>query len=104
VNRVLVSKAVYNSAAEGATDSFSFVTGKHALLVHTPSSPGLMQPAAGYIFAWTGFSGEGNMGIRVSQIPMPWRGLGTVRTEASMAFDMQVVGSDLGYFFSGVVS
>lgn len=103
VDRVLVSQAVYNSAAEGATDSFSFVTGKHALLCYTPSAPGLMVPAAGYIFAWTGFSGEQNMGIRVSQIPMPWRGLGTVRTEASMAFDMQLIGTDLGYFFNSVV-
>lgn len=102
VERVVVSKAVYNSAAEGATGSYSFVTGKHALLVYTPKSPGLMVPAAGYIFAWSGFSGVNNMGIRVSQIPMPWKGLSTIRTEASMAFDMQKVASDLGYFFSGV--
>lgn len=103
IDRVVVSKAVYNSAAEGATNSFSFVAPKSALLVHTPSSPGLMIPAAGYIFAWSGFTNQNTMGIKVSQIPMPWRGLGTVRTEASMAFDMQVVASGLGYYFSGIV-
>lgn len=102
VEKVLVSTAIYNTANEGATDSYSFVTGKNALLCYTPSAPGLMVPAAGYIFAWSGFSGVNNMGIRVSQIPMPWRGLGTVRTEASMAFDMQKVAGDLGYFFSSV--
>lgn len=104
IDRVVVSKAVYNSANEGATDSFSFVTGKDALLCYAASSPGLMVPSAGYIFPWQGFTGMNNMGVRVSSIPMPWRGLGTIRTEAEMAFDMKLVGSDLGVFFSGVVS
>jgi len=27
-----------------------------------------------------------------------------VRTEAEMAFDMQVVGNDLGYFFASIVA
>jgi hypothetical protein len=35
---------------------------------------------------------------------MPWRGIKTVRTEAEMAFDMQVVGNDLGYFFASIVA
>ena len=33
---------------------------------------------------------------------MNWLGLGTVRTEGEMAFDMQVVGKDLGVFFSAI--
>lgn len=104
VERVVVSKAVYNSVNEGATDSFSFVTGKDALLCYAAPNAGLMVPSAGYIFPWQGFTGMNNMGVRVSSIPMPWRGLGTVRTEAEMAFDMKLVGSDLGVFFSGIVS
>lgn len=104
IDKVLVSKAVYNSANEGATDSFSFVTGKSALLAYAAPNAGLMVPSAGYIFPWQGFTGMNNMGVRVSSIPMPWRGLGTIRTEAEMAFDMKLVGSDLGVFFNNIVS
>lgn len=104
VERVVVSKAVYNSAAEGVAVSMSFVGGKNALLCYTPSSPGLMVPAAGYTFGWSGFTGLNSLGVRVAQIPMNWLGLGMTRNECEMAFDMQVVGTDLGYFFSNIVS
>lgn len=101
VERFDVSKAVYNSSSEGIAGSYSFVASKDALLVHRAPEPGIMIPSAGYTFSWTGMGN--NLGVRVSQIPMPWLGLETVRTEAEMAFDMQVVGSDLGYHFSGIV-
>lgn len=108
VNRVVVSKAVYNTTAEQAGSSptagtYSFVASKDALLCHTAPEPGLMIPTAGYIFAWSGLTGLNTMGVRIAQIPMPWLGLETVRTEGEMAFDMQVIGSDLGYHFSGIV-
>ena len=35
VERVLVSKGVYNSGVEGGTDSFSFMAGKNALLTYS---------------------------------------------------------------------
>ncbi|WP_407146255.1 hypothetical protein [Bradyrhizobium sp. ORS 86] len=103
VERSVVSKAVYNAATEGATGSYNFIASKDALLCHSASEPGLMIPTAGYTFAWSGLTGLNSMGIRVAQIPMPWLGLETVRTEAEMAFDMQVIGSDLGYHYSGIV-
>ena len=110
VDRVLVSKAVYNSAVENAaavpttpSGTYAFIAGKNALLAHVAPEPGIMIPSAGYVFAWTGLSNMNTMGVRVSQIPMPWRGLGTVRTEAEMAFDMEAVSTDLGAYFSGIV-
>lgn len=105
VERVVVSKAVYNSAAEGATDSFNFVVGKHALLVYAAPEPGLMVPSGGYIFPWMGLldGAGGSQGVAITQIQMDWLGKGTVRMEGQMAFDMQVVGSDLGVFFNGIV-
>lgn len=103
IEKVIVSRGVYNSAAEGVTDSFAFMMGKSALLCYAAPAPGLMVPSAGYTFSWSGFSGIDNMGVRMLQIPMPWLGNNTVRTEGEMAFDMQVVGSDLGYFFSNIV-
>jgi hypothetical protein len=111
VDRVIVSKAVFNATAEQAvggagavaTPSFGFIASKDALLCYSAPAPGIMVPTAGYIFAWSGLTGLNNMGVRVAQIPMPWLGLETVRTEGEMAFDMQVIGSDLGYHFSGIV-
>ena len=103
VDRVLVSEGVYNSAQEGATNSFSFIVGKHALLCYAAPSPALMTPSAGYTFGWSGFTGLNNLGIRTNQIPMNWLGMGTVRDECEMAFDMQIVSADLGAFFSGIV-
>jgi hypothetical protein len=102
IGQIVVSKAVYNTAQENLTATMSFVAGKNALLVYAAPSPGLMVASAGYTFGWTGFTGLNSLGIRVAQIPMNWLGLGTVRTEGEMAFDMQVVGSDLGIFFSGI--
>lgn len=102
IEQVVVSRAVYNTAAEGVTASMSFVSGKHALVVYAAPSPGLLQPSAGYTFGWSGFTGLNSLGITAAQISMPWLGLGTVRNEVQMAFDMQVVGSDLGFFFSGI--
>lgn len=103
IEKVVVSRGVYNAAAEGVTDSFAFMMGKSALLCYAAPAPGLMVPSAGYTFSWSGFSGIDTMGVRMLQIPMPWLGNNTVRTEGEMAFDMQVVGSDLGYFFSNIV-
>jgi hypothetical protein len=110
VERVIVSKAVYNTSAESAaavpgvgSGVYSFVASKDALLCHSASAPGLMIPTAGYIFAWSGLTGLNTIGVRIAQIPMPWLGLETVRTEGEMAFDMQVVGKDLGIRFAGIV-
>lgn len=104
IERIVVSRAVYNSAAENVAANMQFVAGKVALLAYSAPSPGLMQPTAGYTFGWSGLTGLNNLGIRVAQIPMNWRGLGTVRDEAEMAFDMKTVGTDLGYFFNTIVA
>ena len=111
VDRIVVSKAVYNTTPEQAvagagsvaTPTYSFVASKDALFVHAAPEPGIMVPSAGYIFPWSGFTGINSMGVRVATIPMPWLGLETVRTEGEMAFDMLVIGADLGYHFAGIV-
>jgi len=102
INRVVVSKAVFNSAGENLAASMAFVMGKHALVTYSAPAPGLMLPTAGYTFAWSGFTGINSLGIRIAQIPMNWLGLGTIRNEAEMAFDMQPVGTDLGFFFNAI--
>ncbi len=106
VDRVLVAKSTYNTAAEGATGSYSFAVGKVALLCHSAPEPGLMVPSAGYIFGWAGLEGNNSDGISAWSEPVPNRGRpgSTVRCEAEMAFDMKLVGSDLGYFFTSIVA
>lgn len=104
VDEVLVSKAVYNSATEGATGSYSFVMGKTALLCHRASAPSMMEASAGYIFSWSGFTGLNNAGIRVQQMPIPLKGNGATRIEGEMSFDMTCVSPDLGYFYNTIVA
>lgn len=50
VNKLLVGRSVYESAEEGETSSMAFIWGKQVTLLYAPESPGLMKPAAGYIF------------------------------------------------------
>lgn len=103
VEEVLVSQAVYNSAAEGQTGTYSFIQGKNALLCYSTPNPGLMEPTAGYTMAWQGFTGLNNLGVRILAIPMPWLGSSMVRIDGEMSFDMVVVSKDMSYFFSGIV-
>lgn len=105
IDQILVSKAVYNTAKEGQPANMSFVMGKSALLCYRASSPGIMEPTAGYTFAWSGLAPEmNNLGVAAYQIPVPLRGIGTIRNECEMAFDMQIVGTDLGYYFDSIVA
>lgn len=107
VDRVVVAKATYNASNKGnATPTYSFAVGKVALLCHAAPAPGLMIPSAGYIFGWAGLEGTNSLGISSWSEPVPNRGKpgSTVRVEAEMAFDMKLVGSDLGYFFTSIVA
>lgn len=106
VENFYVMEAVQNSAAEGLTESNAFIGGKHALLVHTPSSAGLMTPAAGLTFAWNNLQGVQNLGVTVESFSDDaLRRVGVAEhIQAKMAYDMKVVGADLGYFFDTVIA
>ena len=102
IERVLVSKSVKATNAEGATGAYSFTTGKTALLCHVASSPGLLTPSAGYTFAWTGVSD--GMGATIGTSSFRLESLRATRVESQIAFDNKVVASDLGYFWNTVVA
>lgn len=102
VDRVLTAWATRNTAQEQAADSMDFVFGKNALLVYAAPNPSLMTPSGGYIFAWTGYTGAGPEGNRISRFRMDH--LRSDRIEGEMAFDMKVVASDVGCFFSAAVA
>ena len=94
LDRVLIGRAIYNSADEGATPSYAAIWGKHALVCHVAPNPGLMTPSAGYTFVARPF--------RVRR----WRDDAKEAEiiEASIIADFVITGSGLGYFFSNVVS
>lgn len=103
LDEILVSKAVKATSLEGAaTATFGFVAGKHALLAYAAPTPGLLAPSAGYIMSWKGVSGGLGKTIGTKRIRM--EELASDRIEAESAFDMKVVGADLGYFFASVVA
>ncbi len=102
VDRIVVSKAIENTAAEGATNSHSFIAGKHALLAYAAPSPGLMTPTAGYTFSWNGFMGASANGHRIRSFRLDRQNAD--RVEIDMAYTQKLVSADLGYFWGSIVS
>ncbi len=106
VENFYVMEAVKNDAVEGLAESNSFIGGKNALLVHAPRNAGLMTPASGLTFAWNNIPGANNLGITVESFSDDAlkRQQVAEHIQVKMAYDMKVVGADLGYFFSAVIA
>lgn len=102
IPNIVVSKAIYNTAKEGGTESNSFIAGKNALLCYSDPNPTLDSPTAGMTFAWTGFPGASSSGtlVRTMRIDQEY----TDEIHGFMSFDMKKVSADCGYFFSGIVA
>lgn len=103
VDKVLVARAVINTAAKGTTANTNYLFGSNCLLAYAAPRPALKTPSAGYIFTWTGLMGAGAYGNRIVRLPMDQLGIGTERIEGEMSFAMKVVGADLGFFFNTIV-
>jgi hypothetical protein len=101
LDEVLVMEGIVNTAIEGDTETNAYIGGKHALLVYRPAAPGLMTPAAGYTFYWSGLFGSGALGNRMSSFRIEPKKVD--RVEIEMAFDMKMVDAGLGYFFTSVI-
>lgn len=104
LDELYVMGSIVNTADEGATASYSQIGDKDMLLAHVPSSPGLMQPSAGYNFTWTGLANTGGVGTSTSVSRFRMDHLRADRLEIQSAWDMKVVSSALGYFFSNCVA
>lgn len=102
IDRVLVSKSVKATNAEGASEAYDFSLGKKALLCHVAPSPGLLTPSAGYIMQWTGVSG--GLGLTIGTSSFRLESLKATRVESELAFDNKVVAADLGYLWSDIVA
>lgn len=101
LDRVVVARAVYNAADEGAADNFQFIADPNAMLLcYIEPNPTLESPTAIGRFSWTGLipgatndmGGVINRG-RDDRAYSDW-------FHNRQAFDLRVVAADLGIFFS----
>jgi hypothetical protein len=99
---LIIASAVINSAQEGAASSMDFLAKKSFLLTYSNPAPSILQPSAGYIFSWQGLFGAGAQGNRIKTFRMEH--LESDRIEGEMAFDMKLVGADLGVFGASVIA
>jgi len=102
VPRILVMKAVENTAAEGATNVHSFIGGKHALLVYAAPRPSMLAPSGGYTFSWSGWFGASGQGHRIKRFRE--EKLESDRIEIQMAMEQKIIAPECGVFFNGVVA
>ena len=90
----------YN-AGVNAGEVNTFFAGSNMWIGYTPKAPGIMTPAAGYTFAWSGYFGATSSGERTSSYyDIPTR---STCVEAESAYAQKLVGADLGGFFSSCV-
>lgn len=104
VDRLIIARATENTAVQNKskTWTFSFLAGKAALLAYVPDSPSLLTPSAGYTFAWNGYTGASDQGVRIKRFRQEANAADRIEIEA--AFDLKVVSTDLGVYFTTVVS
>ena len=106
VEKIIVSRSVYSSSIEGTTTpTYGFVGGKHALLAYVEKSPAILKPSAWYSFAWKGIGGSAapnGLGLAVfkgrdDRARADWM-------QVSLCVDPQVIATDCGVFFNGIVA
>lgn len=69
----LIPSCVYNTAAEGQTQSFAYIWGTNMWLGYVAPKPGILTPSAGYNFAWTGNTANGlPVGMQSGDGPQTW--------------------------------
>ena len=109
LDEVLITSGVETFTEKGDPDpTYSFLAGNNALLCYAAPRPSLLVPSAGYTFPWQGLKGlnggSGTGDLTIVHIPMDQLGIGTVRVEAEMAYDMKLVAADCGSFFEDCVT
>lgn len=106
VEEFMVMETVKNTAAEGLTESNSFIGGKLAGFYYRPRSSGLMIPSAGYTFTWDELEGASGHGIAIKSYRGDYLAIDGVAEvlEANMAYDHKVVSADLGAIIDSVIA
>ena len=102
LERIVVGRAIRNTAKRGQAATNAAVVGKQAMLVYTPDAPGIEVPAAGYTFSWTGVSDGLGESIGTKQFRMEH--LAADRVESQIALDNKLVAASLGVYAGSVVA
>lgn len=102
IEKLVVSRGIYNTAKKGKGVSNTRIFDKGALLVHAAASPGVEVASAGYILQWTGISQGLGESIATKQFRIEERNAD--RVESQIAFDHKVVASSLGLFTANAVA
>jgi hypothetical protein len=104
VDVIRVSKAIKNTAGEGLTDSFADVVGKKLLLVYMNRAPRpqIREPSAVYKFAWTGFYGAEETGMRTKRYRQ--EDVGSTTIEVDSAFITRITGINFGVLFNTAIA
>lgn len=107
VGNLLVPKCIKTTSAKGQTATYSFIYGNNAMLcyVNPSRSADPMNGSAGYTFMYVGEANEGadmQTGIRMKS----WlrEGGDPTRIQADTYYSQKLAASNLGGFFSAVIS
>ena len=105
VSRFLVSDAIENTGKAGLDENNAFINTKKAALYYSPAAPGLMVPAAGYNFTWSTLDNSSGYGVEIRSYTGEYLAIEGIAEElhAVMAYDMKVVGTEMGVFFNTII-
>lgn len=105
IANVFTARSIYNAAAEGAANSFTYIANKTGMwLGYIDPNPALDSPTAIANFAWTGLiPGETNAIGGVMERGRDSRAHSDYFQER-MAWDLKLVAPDLGAYFTNVVA
>lgn len=92
IDRILVGRAVKNTAEEGANFVGAYIWPKNALLMKVMPGAGLMDPSAGKTFIWRRVSG---LTTEISKVPEDLRKRDVLLGD--QAFDQKVTAADSAY-------
>ena len=101
VDKVIVPKAVVNSASKGASNAVARVVTNKVWLGYAAPEPSLMTPTAAYIFAWTGLFGNSKIGTRIKKFRI--EEIESDRIEGDICFDAKVVAPDMACLATNVL-
>lgn len=106
VEEFMVMETVKNTAAEGLTESNSFIGGKAVAFYYRPRAAGLMVPSAGYTFTWDELQNASGHGITIKSYTGDYLAIDGIAEvlEANMAYDHKVVATEMGAFIDTVVA
>jgi len=98
IEKIVVGRAMRNTAAESVAFAGSYIWGKSCLICYVPPSPGIFVPMSGATFVWK------NQGLTLTIDRIAVDQQKSDALQGDQQFVHQCVGSDLGYMYLTVVS